>query len=68
MLKLKRKKFMLTQNEVSKLLGISNTYLSMIENGHRCNLTNDLIIKIRDLYKLSDDELDSFFNIKNNIN
>ncbi|WP_270943179.1 helix-turn-helix domain-containing protein [Romboutsia lituseburensis] len=61
MLRIKRKKLLLTQKEVSKLLGISNTYLSMIENGHRCNLTKDLIIKIRDIYQLSGDEFKILF-------
>lgn len=64
MLRIKRKKLLLTQKEVSKLLGISNTYLSMIENGHRCNLTKDLIIKIRDIYQLSSDEFKILFPSK----
>ncbi|MFR9071112.1 MAG: helix-turn-helix domain-containing protein, partial [Paraclostridium sp.] len=46
MLRLKRKKLMLSQIDASKALGINNTYLSLIENKKRVNLNNALFSQI----------------------
>lgn len=65
MLRLKRKKLMLSQIDASKSLGINNTYLSQIENKKRFNISDDLFLKICTLYKVSSDELKVFLNKEN---
>lgn len=62
MLRIKRKKLMITQMKASEILGIDNTYLSLIENKKRCNINNDLINKICTLYKISMDDFMYFIN------
>lgn len=59
MLRLRRKKLMITQKEASKILGIDNTYLSLIENHKRCNLNKDLVRNICLLYQI---EISFFLN------
>ncbi|GAA0106731.1 hypothetical protein UT300013_33550 [Paraclostridium sordellii] len=63
MLRLKRKRLKITQIEASKILGIDNSYLSLIENHKRCNLNKDLIKKICLLYQI---ELTFFLSWLNN--
>ena len=62
MLRLKRKKLMLSQIDASKALGINNTYLSLIENKKRVKLNNALFSQICLLYKISSEELKTFLN------
>lgn len=62
MLRLKRKKLMLSQIDASKALGINNTYLSLIENKKRVKLNNALFLQICLLYKISSEELKTFLN------
>lgn len=62
MLRIKRKKLMMSQKKASKILGITNTYLSLIENKKRSNLSDDLIKRICDLYNISNDEFMLFLN------
>ena len=62
MLRIKRKKLMISQVKASKILGIDNTYLSLIENKKRCNLDHDLVKKICILYKISIDDFMYFIN------
>ncbi len=64
MLRLKRKKLMLSQSDASKILGIDNTYLSLIENKKRFHISDDLFYKICLLYKISVDDLNLFLNKK----
>ena len=65
MLRLKRNKLMLSQIDASKVLGINNTYLSLIENGKRIDIDKKLFFRICLLYRISDEELKNFF-IKTN--
>lgn len=62
MLRLKRKKLMLSQIDASKALGINNTYLSLIENGKRIHIDKNLFFRICLLYRISDEELKFFLN------
>lgn len=62
MLRLKRKRLMLSQMNASRILGIDNTYLCLIENKKRFNISDDLFFKICILYQLSSDELKLFLN------
>lgn len=62
MLRLKRKKLMLSQIDASKAFGINNTYLSLIENKKRVKLNNALFLQICLLYKISSEELKTFLN------
>lgn len=62
MLRLKRKKLMLSQIDASKALGTNNTYLSLIENKKRVKLNNALFLQICLLYKISSEELKTFLN------
>ena len=64
MLRLRRKSFMLTQEQVCKILEIDKSYLSLIENKKRCCLNASLIKKICDLYKISPNDLSDFLNDK----
>lgn len=64
MLRLKRKRLMLNQTKASRVLGINNTYLSLIENKKRFNISDDLFFKICTLYQVSSDELEVFLNNK----
>ena len=52
MLRSLRKRNLLTQKQACLYLGISTTYLSKIENGHRINLNKDLINKFCKLYNI----------------
>lgn len=65
MLRLKRKKLMLSQIDVSKALGINNTYLSLIENKKRIHLNNLLFSKICDIYRISPEDLTEFLKKDN---
>jgi len=65
MLRLKRKKLMLSQIDVSKALGINNTYLSLIENKKRIHLNNLLFLKICDIYRISPEDLKEFLKKDN---
>ncbi|OXX82646.1 hypothetical protein AVM15_17175 [Paraclostridium benzoelyticum] len=65
MLRLKRKKLMLSQIDVSKALGINNTYLSLIENKKRIHLNNLLFSKICDIYRISPEDLKEFLKKDN---
>lgn len=62
MLRLKRKKLMLSQIEASRVLGINNTYLSLIENKKRVRLNKILSYKICLLYDISQEDLNIFLN------
>ncbi|MEG0180792.1 MAG: helix-turn-helix transcriptional regulator [Peptostreptococcaceae bacterium] len=64
MLRLKRKKLMLSQSAASKILGIDNTYLSLIENKKRFHINNTLFLKICLVYQITIDELNFFLNSK----
>lgn len=65
MLRLKRKRLMLNQTNASIVLGIDNTYLSLIENKKRFNISDDLFLKICTLYQVSSKELKVFLNKEN---
>lgn len=65
MLRLKRKKLMLSQIDVSKALGINNTYLSLIENKKRIHLNNLLFSKICHIYRISPEDLKEFLKKDN---
>lgn len=62
MLRIKRKKLRISQRNASSILGITNSYLSMIENKKRVNLNDALIKKICILYQVSKEELILFLN------
>lgn len=62
MLRLKRKKLMISQIEASRVLGINNTYLSLIENKKRIRLSKILSYKICLLYDISQEDLNIFLN------
>lgn len=64
MLRLKRKKLMLSQIDASKTLGINNSYLSLIENKKRVRLSQKLTYKICLLYEISSEDLNMFLNSK----
>ncbi|OSB07992.1 hypothetical protein B2H97_16110 [Paraclostridium bifermentans] len=62
MLRLKRKRLMISQIDACRILGISNTYLSLIENKKRFNISNSLFSEICLLYQISSEELKIFLN------
>lgn len=62
MLRLKRKRLMLSQIDASRILGISNTYLSLIETNKRFNISNSLFSEICLLYQISSEDLKVFLN------
>lgn len=65
MLRLKRKKLMLSQIDASKVLGINNSYLSRIENKRIVNINNCLFFDMCLLYQISSEELKVFLNKQN---
>ncbi|MFR6019227.1 MAG: helix-turn-helix domain-containing protein [Paraclostridium sordellii] len=62
MLKEKRKNLRISQKEAAKILGINNSYLSLIESKKRKNLKIDLIEKICKLYKITIDDFLNWLN------
>lgn len=65
MLRLKRKRLMISQSDACRILGISNSYLSRIENKKRIHLNKLLFSKICDIYHISPEELKEFFKKDN---
>lgn len=60
MLRLKRKRLMISQIDACRVLGISNSYLSRIENKKRVNLNDYLFSEMCLLYQISSEELKIF--------
>lgn len=56
MLRSKRKSLRLTQEKASKLLGISESFLSLIENKHYTNLNLSLMTRICEFYHFDIDK------------
>lgn len=65
MLRLKRKRLMISQIDACRILGISNTYLSLIENKKRFNISNSLFFEICLLYQISSEDLKVFLSKDN---
>ncbi|MFL1471460.1 helix-turn-helix domain-containing protein [Paraclostridium bifermentans] len=62
MLRLKRKRLMITQTDACRILGISNSYLSRIENKKRSKFNDCLFSEMCLLYQISSEELKMFLN------
>lgn len=62
MLRLKRKRLMITQTDACRILGISNSYLSRIENKKRFKFNDYLFSEMCLLYQISSEELKMFLN------
>lgn len=60
MLRLKRKRLMISQIDACRVLGISNSYLSRIENKKRVKLNDCLFSEMCLLYQISSEELKIF--------
>lgn len=59
-----RKRAGLTKITASNLIGISDSYYSRLENGTKKGLTLDNLEKIKEIYKLTDEEYQELVTYK----
>lgn len=61
LLKRWRKDNRLTLRELEKIAGVSNAYLSKLENAKQCNLNFWVLLKILEAYKIPPEEFFKLF-------
>lgn len=62
LLRLKRLEARKTQHEIAKLVGVSTNYISEIEKGNRINPSDEIIVRLAEIFDLDEDDLFISFN------
>lgn len=62
LLRLKRLERRQTQHDIAKLVGVSANYISEIEKGNKTNPSDEIIIKLANIFDLNEDDLFTSFN------
>lgn len=57
LLRLKRLEARKTQPEIAKLVGVSTNYISEIEKGNRINPSDEIIVRLAEIFDLDEDDL-----------
>lgn len=62
LLRLKRLEKSQTLEDIAKLVGVSTNYISELEKGKKANPSDEIIVKLAQIFSLDEDDLFSAFN------
>jgi transcriptional regulator with XRE-family HTH domain len=61
-LRLKRLEKRLSQSDIAERVGVSTNYISEIEKGNKTNPSDEIILKLAEVFNLDEDDLFPAFN------
>ena len=61
-LRLKRLEKRRSQGDIAKRVGVSTNYISGIENGNQTNPSDEIIVKLAEVFDVNEDDLFTAFN------